>query len=439
MALRYDVSARLAEGREAVAHTQTYVAACHRRGYRDPELTGYDAQLADRYDSEAGLDLRSLDDDCAALNALADAADDALRAQRQQLVELDNAWRGSGADAAMEFLRQHCDAAAQLTDRLRAAAAGCGALRDELWRLIDTKVAAVVAVDERVGAHRPSWLAAAHAVSSGANDERAAEVVETQVMPYVDNDVRGEWVAAVRSAQDGCAAAYSAAVAAAEPGAGVVFAIPGDLGPVLEPDVAVPAVPVPVAPIAGPVDGPPVQTAAVAPDPPAQPASDPAPAGPLAGQPGDLGPPGALGLPSDWGLPSAGLPGGAGGGLGGLAGLGGLIPRLADALGEPGVGEPFDEPFDDHPRVDADPTDSDDPADSEPDAEPAAETAEEPDAEDPAGDVPVGDAAPEPAPAAGDFEPVVDTGDSEDEQSTGVIPPKTPCETAAEELPQVGE
>ena len=439
MAQRYDVSARLAEGRKAVTDTQAYVAACQRRGYRDPELTGYDGQLVDRYDSETGLDLRSLDDDCAALNALADAAGDALRTQRQQLVELDNAWGGPGADAAAEFLRQHCDAAAQLTDRLRAAAAGCGALRDELWRLIDTKVAAVVDVDQRVGTHRPAWLAAAHAVSSGADDERAAEVVETQVMPYVDNDVRGEWVAAVRSAQDGSAAAYSAAVAAAEPGAGVAFAIPGDLGPVLEPDVAVPAVPVPVTPIAGPVDGPPVQTAAVAPDPTAQPASDPVPAGPPAGQPGDLGPPGALGLPGDWGLPSAGLPGGAGGGLGGLAGLGGLIPRLADALGAPGVGEPFAEPFDDHPRGDADPTDSDDPGDSEPDAEPAAETAEEPDAEDLTGDAPVTDVAPESAPVTGDSEPVADGDNSEAEQPTDVIPPKTPCETAAEELPQVGE
>ncbi|WP_096867481.1 hypothetical protein [Mycolicibacter icosiumassiliensis] len=238
MAQRYDVSGRLAEGREAVTHTQGYVSACHRRGYRHSELTGYDGQLADRYDSEAGLDLHSLDTDCAALNALADAADDALRTQRLQLVELDDAWRGPGADVAAEFLRLHCDAAAQLTARLRAAASGCAALRDELWRLVDAKVAVVLAVDERVSAHRSSWLAAAHAVNSGADDEHAAEVVETQVMPYVDNDVRGEWVAALRSAQDGIAAAYGAAVAAAEPGAGVVFAIPGDLGPVVQPDWA---------------------------------------------------------------------------------------------------------------------------------------------------------------------------------------------------------
>lgn len=442
MAQRYDVHGRLAEGSEALTHTQAYVSACHRRGYRNPELTGYDGQLADRYDSEAGLDLRVLDTDCAALNALADAADDALRTQRQQLVELDNAWRGPGAGVAAEFLRRHCDAAAQLTARLRAAASGCGALRDELWRLVDAKVAAVLAVDDRVGAHRPSWLEAAHAVNSGSDDERAAEVVEKQVMAYVDNDVRGEWVGALRSAQDGIVAAYGAAVAAAEPGAGVVFAIPGDLGPVVQPDAAGPAVSFPVAAMTGSVDGPPAQPAAVAPGPPGQAVGDPALAAPLDGQPGDLGLPGALGLPGDLGLPSAGLPGGAGGGLGGLAGLGGLIPRLVDAFGDPGVGQPFDEPFDDHTGGDADPADSDDPADSAPESEPAVEGAEEPDAEDPAGEVPVSDAAPEPAPAAGDSQPVVDAGDGEAEpaaESTEVIPPKTPCEIAAEELPQVGQ
>lgn len=379
MAQRYDVSARLAEGREAVTHAQAYVSACGRRGYRHPELTGYDGQLVDRYDSEAGLDLRSLETDCAALNALADAADDTVRSQRQQLGELANAWRGPGGDAAAEFLRQHCEAGAQLTARLRSAAAGCGALRDELWRLVDVKVAAMVAVDERVGARRPSWLAAAHAVSSGTDEEDAVEVVDKQVMPYVDNDIRGEWVAAIRTAQDGIAAAFGAAITAAEPGAGVVFALPGDFGPVLRPEVAMPNVPVPVAAIAGPVDvpsAPSAPTASVAPDPPAPTVHTPAPAGPLDDQPADLGLPGALGLPGDLGLPSAGLPGGAGGGLGGLAGLGGLLPRLIEALGDPGAGQALDEPFDDHTRADADPTDADDPEpESEPESEPETEPA----------------------------------------------------------------
>ncbi len=434
MAQRYDVSGRLAEGREAVTHTQGYVSACHRRGYRHSELTGYDGQLADRYDSEAGLDLHSLDTDCAALNALADAADDALRTQRLQLVELDDAWRGPGADVAAEFLRLHCDAAAQLTARLRAAASGCAALRDELWRLVDAKVAVVLAVDERVSAHRSSWLAAAHAVNSGADDEHAAEVVETQVMPYVDNDVRGEWVAALRSAQDGIAAAYGAAVAAAEPGAGVVFAIPGDLGPVVQPDWAGPAGPPAVAAMTGSVDGPPVQPAAVTPGSPGQAGGDPGPAGPLGGQPGDLGLPGALGLPGDLGMPAAGLAGGAGGGLGGLAGLGGLIPRLVDALGDAGV----EQPIDDHSRGDVDPAESDDPADSEPAAE-AADSAEGPEQAEPSEEIAPGPAAEEAADAE-DTQQSEQAGQADEAAATTVdVPPKTPCEAAAEQLPQVGE
>jgi len=434
------VSGRLVEGREAVTHTQAYVTACYRRGYRHPELTGYDGQLVDRYDSEAGLDLRSLDTDCAALNVLADAADDALRTQRQQLAGLDNAWRGPGADVATEFLRRHCDAAAQLIDRLRAAAGGCGVLRDELWRLVDAKVAAVLAVDERVGAHRPSWLAAAQAVNSGSDDERAADVVEKQVMPHVDNDVRGEWMVALGSARDGIAAAYGAAVATAEPGAGVVFAIPGDLGPVVWPDAAGPVVPQPVAPMAGPVDVPPIQPAAVSPSPSAQTVSDPAVAGPLDGGPGDLGLPGALGLPGglglpgDLGLPSAGIPGGAGGGLGGLAGLGGLIPRLVSAFGDPGAGQPFDEPFDDHTRADAEPDDSGDLADAEPEPEPTADVAEAPEQAEPSEDI-----GPEPvAEDNGDAEDTEQIGEGEASASMADVPPKTPCEIAADELPQVG-
>ncbi|MGB3283513.1 MAG: hypothetical protein WBA95_00095, partial [Mycolicibacter algericus] len=215
MAPRYDVAARLAEGREAVAHTQAYVSACHRRGYGHPDLTGYDGQLADRYDSEAGLDLRCLDADCAALAALAGAAEDALRRQRGQLDALAAAWRGPGADAAVEFVRRHCESGAQLTARLRAAATGCEVLRDELWRLVDTKVAAVTAVDDRAGAHRPTWLAAAHAVNAGSGDEHAAEVIDKQVIPYVDNDVRGECATAVLSARDGVAGAYRAAAGSA--------------------------------------------------------------------------------------------------------------------------------------------------------------------------------------------------------------------------------
>ncbi|WP_052751444.1 hypothetical protein [Mycolicibacter arupensis] len=279
MARSLDVSARLTEGREAIAHTQAYVSACHRLGYRQPGLTDYDGQLAEQFDSEAGLDLELLDADCAALAALADVAEENLRIQCRQLVELAAAWRGPGAEAAAEFLRRHCAAAERLTVRLRAAATVCGALRDDLWRWVDAKVTAVVRLDDRVGAQRPAWLAAARAISSGADDTEAATVIEHQVMPYVDNDVRDVWPAAMRSASEGISAAYDAAIAAAGPGAGVVFATPADLDPVIRPDLTGAVAPFPVVPITGPVDGPPAPLPQVVPAAPAKAVVGAAPAG----------------------------------------------------------------------------------------------------------------------------------------------------------------
>jgi hypothetical protein len=442
VAQQYDVAGRLAEGREALAHNQTYVSACHRLGYRHPELTGYDGQLADCYDSEAGLDLRLLDADCAALTALADTADDALGRQRAQLGEFATAWRGPGAEAAAAFLRRHCDAGAQLTARLRASATGCAVLRDELWRLVDAKVAAVLALDDGVGAQRPAWLAAAHAVNSGAHEDHAAEVIEKQVMPYVDNNVRGVWVSAVRPARDGAAAAYRSATAAADAGVGVLFAIPGDLGPERPSGDPAPVVPAAIAPVAA--DLPPADAPVAAGERPG--AAAPETAAASDDLPVDPGLPAGLGLPGDLGLPSGGLPAG-GSGLGGLGGLGGLIPRLADAFGGSGLGEPFDDPFEDTPEADehgpedhddpeAEPADDDDVGTDDPvDAELANETGPEP---EPTPEEP--DLAPEEA------EPAVEAGEDANEptsepapQPMGDDPPKTPCEIAAQELPQVGQ
>lgn len=446
MAQQYDVAGRLAEGREALAHNQTYVSACHRLGYRHPDLTSYGGQLADCYDSEAGLDLRLLDADCAALSSLADAADDALGRQRAQLAEFATAWRGPGAEAAAEFLRRHCDAGAQLTARLRASATGCAVLRDELWRLVDSKVAAVLALDEGAGAQRPAWLAAAHAVDSGAADEHATAVIEKQVMPYVDNNVRGVWVPAVRSASEGVAAAYRAAVAAVDPAPGVLFTIPGELGPVTPFDQPPAPQAMPVAPAQ--VDVPIPDAGERAASPAAASPASPAPAAPAAplddvpadlGMPSDLGLPSGLGLPADLGLPSGGLPTGSGG----LGGLGGLIPRLADALNDPGFGEPFDDPVGVDERDPDAPEDVDDIEDDEgsddPESQPIGESAAEEDAEKP-DDAPT----PDQAEVVADAEPVPenaaeteDPGPLTEAASDG--PAKTPCEIAAEQLPQVGQ
>src|SRR6202020_1551540 len=103
--------------------------------------------------------------------------------------ELAAAWRGPGADSAARFLQRHSDAAAEVAMRVRAAAEGYAALRDNLWRLIDGKVASTIAIDERRLAERSAWLAAAHTVTAGAGDRSAAEeLVRQQVTPYVDND-----------------------------------------------------------------------------------------------------------------------------------------------------------------------------------------------------------------------------------------------------------
>ena len=50
---------------------------------------------------------------------------------------------------------------------MRAAAQRCESLRDNLWYLLDSKVATAIAIDDRTQAQRPAWLAAAAAVTSG--------------------------------------------------------------------------------------------------------------------------------------------------------------------------------------------------------------------------------------------------------------------------------
>jgi hypothetical protein len=462
MAERLDVPARLAEGREAVQHTQTYVTACRVRGYQHPDLTAHGAQVHDWYDSEDGLDLRLLDGDCTELWAVVRVAEEALRVQRAQLDELAVAWRGPGADSAAAFLQNHCDAGEAVTTGLRSAAQACEALRDQLWHLIDEKVNAAVDIDDRTCAQRPVWLAAAHTVTAGTGDRQADDVIDQQVTPHVDNDIGVDWLTAMRTARASVAAAYDAAAGAAAPGQGIVFPIPGELGPrygVDEPGLPAIAPVAPVTPVtsvdAPPLDLPPADPPAAQHDPvsPAAPVSpavaplDDPPAAPLddaAGLPPDAG------LPSDIGLPSGGLPGGGlptGGG-----GFGGLIPRLADAigglLGSPGdglVGEGFDEPFDDEPFNDEldDPDESDGEADEaevdEPDESGDAElVADEPEpdpepeqpAEDVAADAPTDDAVAVPADQQGGPAP------PDAPQADGAE--RTPCEIAADELPQAG-
>ena len=224
MAERLDVAGRLAEGQPAVEHTQAYVRACQALGYDDPELTSRPSQISDWYNTEQGLDLHALEGDCAQLRAAAGAVTEALRMQRAQVDELAAAWSGPGAESALAFLQRHCDAANAVATEIRAAAQRCESLRDNLWHLVDVKVATAIAIDDRTAANRPAWLAAAMAVTSG--DRTADELVQRQIKPYVDNDIRAEWVTAMRSARARVATAYDMVIDKFAAAAPVDFEIP---------------------------------------------------------------------------------------------------------------------------------------------------------------------------------------------------------------------
>ena len=455
MADRLDVAARLAEGRPAVEDTQTYVQACHVLGYQHPDLTAHGSQVLDWYETETGLDLRVLDDDSAELRAALNTIDEALLLQRAQITEIAAAWTGSGADSATRFLQRHCDIAAEVAAHVRAAAEGYGALRDKLWQLVDGKAATAIAIDDRRPGERSAWLAAAHTVTAGPGDRPAEELVRQHVIPYVDNDIRTDWLTAMRSTTASVGASYDAAVEALSSAREVCFEIPGELGPSWQPVFDEPlgpspaTAPVPQTPT--PVGGVPTVPAAAS----APVSAPPPPPPPSAGTLDDL----PL-LPSELADPlgdTAGLSGGAGnlGSLGGLAGsiggvvgkivdgIGGLLGSLADGVSDPsGSGDPLlDDPVDDDDVLDdADPADTDDDDDTD---DAVAE--------------PVG--ADEGATAEAPAESLSATGDPVDESvAQEVTPPdappppeapqappepqadgSTPCEIAADELPQAGQ
>ena len=56
---------------------------------------------------------------------------------------------GRAAEAALGFLQRHCDAANTVATEIRAAAQRCESLRDNLWYLVDVKVATAIAIDDR--------------------------------------------------------------------------------------------------------------------------------------------------------------------------------------------------------------------------------------------------------------------------------------------------
>jgi hypothetical protein len=436
---RLDVAERLAEGRAAVEHTESYVRACHALGYQHPDLTAHPSQVRDWYDSEDGLDLRALDRDCAQLRAAGAAAMDALRMQRAQVAELAAAWTGPGGDSAVGFLQRHVDAGHTVATELRAAAQRCESLRDNLWYLVDSKVATAIAIDDRTQAQRPTWLAAAAAVTTGAGDRPSAEeLIRQQVNPYVDNEIRNDWLTVMRSTVAGVATSFDMVIdrmAAAPPAR---FEFPGDLGPGFRPfPPAPPSAPTSAAAVAPaafpslPADPAPAPTLTTA-------APAPAPAMPAAPLP-DVG--------SAFGDASA-MPAGDLGG--GLSGLGGLASRIVDAVGSL-LGSAADSPGDLSAlgASDEDPFHADDQHDD------AVDKPDEPEAIKEAGQTeeakPAQEARPVDRPTPVDAPPTpvdapplpVDTPAPVAAAPTdGPAPPaqgSTPCEIAADQLPQAGQ
>ena len=453
MAETLDVTARLAEGRPAVDNLGDYVWACHLLGYQNPDLTLHPAQVRDWYSSEDGLDLRALDADRAALDAAAAATENARQLQEQQLGALVQAWEGRGGDASREFLLRHGEASAAAATALRKAVDALAALRDDLWHAVDQKVASAVAIDDRRYAERPEWLAATQTVTTGAGDRAAAsELIDQQVKPFVDNDIRSDWVTAMQSAMTAVAAAFDAATATLTAEAGALFEVPGDLGPASTPvpGTAAPHEVTSTAPAAWPSPAP-AAAPAVGPmtaPPPAFPAAPELAAAPMPAAPGPATAPAGSAMPSMPAMPSLGdLGGGLPGAAGGLAGLGsqladavgGLLNRPDDALPDPT--ELKDEPDDESVP------DDEDAADEKPEDETVEETSDlaetdepvpEPDdacAEQPDDDTTSADPVPTPPPAPMPPPPQPLVEPPPNPEPVGA---ETPCEIAADELPQAG-
>ncbi len=451
MAETYDAASRLAEGRPATETVQDYVWACHLLGYQDTDLTLHASQVRDWYGSEDGIDLRALDADCEALRAAAAAVEGVLARQEAQLVLMPVVWRGPGAQASREFLRRHGETSATVANAVRTAAESLTSLRDRLWHSVDGKVSATLAAESR-GAN-PGWRAAVQTITTGAGDRAtASELVDKEVKPFVESDIRGDWLAAMRSAVAAVTDAYDAAVAELASQSAVAFEVPGDFGPAWSapPGDAVETAPAGVnssgggamsVPVGAPTawSAPPPVAQSPLPGPPPPPLPTPSPAPPV--EPAAMTPPS---LPSfGGGLPDIGSGlSGFGGQLGDL--LGGLLGTSQDALSdlpeidepddpdEPGeLDEPEDEDEADEEVLDGD---EDDQVGADVDeAVPAAVDAEAP-AEQPTDPLPPAatetPTAPPPIPAAPPpIEPLAAPG----------TPAGTPCEIAADELPQVGE
>lgn len=455
----YDVTSYLAQGRPAVDTVQAYVWACHQLGFDHQDLTLNESQVDDWYRTEDGMDLAALQRGCLALEAAVRSSQDALAVQSRQLDRLPTAWQGVGGQAAHEFLRRHGDASAGVAAAVQTAAEALVALREELWRAVSAKVDTVVEIEARAAGARDEWTAAAHTVMTGVGDRAAAsELIDHAVKPFVHTAISSEWVTAMRTTVGSVTASYDRAIAEIAAESSPVFDIPGDFGPVWTPtrpecdDEPRCAPAAAVVPDSAP---PPAVTAPAAWSAPATPAPAPAPAPATVAAaepvvpPSLPAPPAAAAPAPPLGSMGSALPD-IGGGMSGLGqqfadslggllgGLGGEIPQLAEPdLPEPELDELELEPEEEELEEEELEEDEPEPGEEEPEAEPVepvgsvesveqVEPVEEP-CEPPA--EPVAAPAPEPAPSPAEPLPPAEPTAAE----------QTPCEIAADEVPQVGE
>jgi hypothetical protein len=258
----------------------------------------------------------------------------------------------------------------------------------------------------------------------GVADRAADDVITHEVTPYVDNDIRVDWLTAMRSAAASVDASFDAVtdgLAAVPDGC---FEVIGDLGP-RAPTVVAPALSMPTGPV------PTVSAAAAPPPPPQPPPPPPLPPPPPPPATAPLGD--GIGMPAGMGdLGGAGVLGGIGGVVGSIIdGISGLLGSLGDSgttdagLGDPTAADPFDEEADEGEQLvdDEDPAEADEEEPAVPDenltaTDDVVETPTAPEEQPPA--EPVAQSPPPAAPPAPPDE-------------------KTPCEIAAEELPQAGQ
>jgi hypothetical protein len=272
--------------------------------------------------------------------------------------------------------------------------------------LVDAKIEAAVRIDDRRAGQRGRWLIEARAVLDGVADDAAIAVVRQEIAPYVAADIAGDWVTAMTAATESVRAAYDGAIRSLTERAGARFEFPA-------------------MPTAG---APPVQAARNRPAPaPAMPASAPEPATVPAAFAAPPAAPAVGALPADLGaMPAPAWPQPLTGALPDRD----IPPLLKERDAEPddvepADGEPDEKKPDDEKRVEVTPAS---------DSETAKPVALPPPPAEPLAAQMVPDPPPDtapPPPLAAEAPAEAPAGTSAEE--------RTPCEIAADELPQVGE